>query len=158
MKIYLKQTLLLLAYHPIAYFSGMLISGIVGVILGFFIKIGFITTSRYYDPVVMTIAPLIVLFLLVFRDGCISNAFSPRFIALCAVPTFIIQHLCILHNIDGMVTTGSCAALTYALFPNQNGFSQPEYYMVMLGIQLLLHLPTILLAYYCGFRCKSKKS
>ena len=51
MRAYLKQAFLLIIYHPAAYLSGMLLSGIIGVILGALIKVDVYAASYWYDPI-----------------------------------------------------------------------------------------------------------
>lgn len=144
--------MLLFIYHPAAYLGGMLVAGIISVILGALIKIDMYAASRFYDPLLLTISPLVVFFLLVFRDGYYSDGFSPRFVALCSIPGFIAQHLCICFGYYGAVAIGSCQVLTYALFPHEQGNTAWELHLVLLGLQLLIQLPVFLLAHYCGDR------
>lgn len=149
---YLKQAFLLIVYHPAAYLGGMLVAGIIGVILGALIKIDVYAASYWYDPIFFTIAPLFIFFGLMYRDGYVTDRFSLKFVALAALPAFIAQHVCIFFDYYGAIAIGSCQVLAYALLPKEIGNSAWELHVVMLGLQLLIHLPTFFLAYYCGFR------
>ncbi len=152
LKAYAKQTLLLFLYHPVAYLGGMLISGIIGVILGAFVKIDLSVAFALYDPLLFTIAPLFIFLILLYRDGYKSDRFSPRFLALSALPTFIAQHVCIFFRYYGVMAVGSCQVVAYALMPRETGNSAWEMHLVMLGLQLLIYFPTFLSAYYCGYK------
>lgn len=149
---YLKQAFLLIIYHPAAYLGGMVVSGIIGVILGALIKIDVYAASYWYDPLFFTIAPLFIFFGLMYRDGYVTDRFSLKFVALAALPAFIAQHVCIFCGYYGVMAIGSCQVLTYALMPNQIGNSAWELHLIMLGLQLIIHLPLFFWAYYCGFR------
>ena len=151
-KPYLKQSLLLFVYHPAAYLVGMLIAGIIGVILGFFIKVDMLTAFKFYDPLLLTISPLFIFFGLIYRDGYYSDLFSLKFVALSALPSFIAQHVSILYGYYGAMTIGSCQIVTSTILPHQNGNTALELHLVLLGLQLLLQLPIFILAYYCGYR------
>ena len=150
MKAYFKQTLLLFLYHPAAYLGGMLISGIISVILGAFIKIYPSAAFSFYDPLLLTFSPLVIFFILLFRDGYYSEGFSPRFVTLCALPSFIAQHVCIAFHYYGAMAIGSCQVVTSALLPHERGNAAWELHLILLGLQLLIQLPIFLLAYYCG--------
>lgn len=152
MKSYLKQTLLLIVYHPAAYLGGMLVAGIIGMILGAFMKINHSVSFDFCDPLLFTIAPLFIFFILLYRDGYNGDSFSPRLLALSALPAFIAQHICIFFGYYGVMAIGSCQDVTYAFWPHESGNSALELHLVMLGLQLLIQLPTFLLAYYCGYR------
>jgi len=158
MKTYLKQALLLIVYHPAAYLGGMLVAGIIGVILGAFMKIDLSAAFAFYDPLLFTIAPLFIFFILLYWDGYKSDCFSPRFLALSALPTFIAQHVCIFFGYYGVMAIGSCQVVAYALMPRETGNSALEMHLVMLGLQLLIYFPTFLLAYYCGYRRGMKEA
>ena len=152
MKAYLKQALLLVIYHPAAYLGGMLVAGIIGVILGAFMKIDLSVAFAFYDPLLFTIAPLSIFFILLCRDGYKNHVFSPKFLALSALPAFIAQHVCILFGYYGVMAIGGCQIVAYALMPRETGNSALEMHLVMLGLQLLIYFPVFLLAYYCGYR------
>lgn len=149
---YLKQAALLLIYHPAAYLGGMLVAGIIGAILGAFVKIDLSAAYAIYDPLLFTISPLFIFFILLFRDGYMSDSFSPRFLTLAALPSFAAQHISIFFGYDGVMAIGSCPVMAYALMPRETGNSAWELHLVMLGLQLLIYFPTFLLAYYCGHR------
>ena len=158
MKRYLKQSVFLMLYHPASYLAGMLIAGIVSVILSACLKTTLSTAYSFFDPLMLTVSPLLIFFVFLFFDGYKSEYCSARFVFLSALPCFIVQHICILCGYHGAMAIGSCQVLTATLLPSQKGNSILEVCLVMLGLQLLLHLPTYLFAYSCGHKLRVKRN
>lgn len=70
------------------------------------------------------------------------------------IPFFILQIILILQNNYGFLLVGSVGPLTDMFFPftEETG----HFLLVQLGLQLLVYLPTYLLASYCG--CRHRKN
>ena len=156
-KTYLKQAVFVAFYHPMSYLFGMLLAGILSVILSAVMKTTLSTAYTFFDPLMLSICPLPMFFIFLFMDGYKSKGTSWRFIILSALPIFIAQHIWLLIGYDSAMIVGSCQIVTAALFPNQKGNTVLEMCLVMLGLQLLLHLPTYLFAYHCGHRYQQRK-
>ena len=156
MKSYLKNAGLIALYHPIAYLVGnMLIAIPLLLCRSFFEETDSTLIDNTIQPILLTILPLAFLFVFFWRDAYESRRFNSRMIIGATIPFFILQIILILQNDYGFLLVGSVGPLTDMLFPftEETG----HFLLVQLGLQLLIYLPTYLLASYCGYRHRLKE-
>lgn len=149
MKAYLKHTILLVLYHPISYLAGGLIAGLSSTILAAIFETNHEPIINIVQPVLITVVPLIFLFFFLQRDSYESRRFSPLMIIGSSLPFFIFQLVCILKYDYGMLFVGGVGIVARAIFPDTE--NTIHYLLVQLGLQLLIYVPTYLLASYFGY-------
>ena len=156
MKTYLKNAGLIALYHPIAYLVGELLIAIPLLIFrAFFEERDSVIIDNVVQPILFTILPLAFLFFFFYRDAYESRRFSPWMTIGATIPFFIIQIISVLNNNHGFLLVGGVGLLTEMFFPFTEKVG--HYLLVQLGLQLLVYLPTYLLASYCGYRHRAKE-
>ena len=151
MKTHLKNAGLIALYHPIAYLVGdMLIAIPLLLCRAFFEETDSTLIDNTIQPILLTILPLAFLFFFFWRDAYENRRFSPWMTIGATIPFFIVQIIAVLNNNQGFLLVGGVGPLTEMIFPFTEEVG--HYLLVQLGLQLLIYLPTYLLASYCGYR------
>lgn len=150
MKTYLKHTILFISYHPVSYLAGGLIAGLSSIILGALFETNREPIQNVVQPVLITMAPLAFLFFFLQRDAYENRRFSPLLIIGSSIPLFLVQLILVLHNQLGMTLVGGVGIVTRVFFPNTE--NPLHYALVQIGLQLLIYLPTYLLASHYGYK------
>ena len=150
MKTYLKNMILFSLYHPVSYLAGGLIAGFPGVILGAIFEANREPIENIVQPLLMTVIPLFFLFFFMQKQAYEDRRFSPLMVIGSSLPFFVVQIIYVLNKNYGMTIVGSTGIVTKVIFPNTENVT--HYLLVQIGLQLLVYLPTYLLASYVGYR------
>ena len=155
MKTYLRHTLLFSLYHPVAYLAGGLIAGFPVLILGAVFETNREPIQNIVQPILCTIIPLVFLFCFLHRYAYDNRKFSPLMIIGSSLPLFIAQLILVYNNQLGMTLVGSVGIVAGVFFPNTE--NTMHYVLVQIGLELLIYLPTYLLASFSGYRRRMKE-
>lgn len=156
MKEYLKQTLLITLYHPVSYLAGGLIAGFPSLILGAIFEADREPIQNILQPILYTLVPLVFLFFFLHRDAHENRRFSPLLVAGSSLPFFTIQLILVYYRQYGMTLVGSVGIVTPILFPNTE--NNIHYVLVQIGLQMVLYLPTYILATYIGYKRRMRET
>lgn len=155
MKSYLKHTVLFILYHPLSYLAGGLIAGITCTILSAIFETNREPIQNIVQPILITIVPLIFLVYFFQRDAYEYRRFSPLMIIGSSIPFFVFQITRILKRDLGILFVGGVGVITNALFPDTEYIE--HFVLVQIGLQLLIYLPSYLLASYVGYRRRMRE-
>ncbi len=151
MRSYLKQSGLYIVYHPPVHLVGSVMGGIFSIIIGAFLEHHREIATDIVQPLLVTFLPIVILFYIFYHEAYEKRRFEPLSIVLCAIPFFVIQHitLCI-YPYGATLINGGYFTIAELIFEKIDYLWQ--HLVVQLGLQLLIYLPTYLLASYCGYR------
>ena len=146
-----KKTFLYFAYNELAFFVGGIVGGFLG--LATHLILGNHVNRTLLYGVTGTLATCAALFLLMLRDAYEDRQFPLKTATLAILPGFILRWLLVfLRKGDpGFLLCGSASMFT-------DGETVTELMITLIGFDLLINLPTMLLGGWWGCRRQRRET
>ena len=146
-----KKTFLYFVYNELAFFSGGIIGGFLG--LATHLILGNHVDRTLLYGITGALATCAALFLLMLRDAYEERQFPLKAACLAILPGFALRWLVVfLRNGDpGFLLCGSASMFT-------DGETVTELTVTLICFDLLIHLPAMLLGGYLGYRKRQRET
>ena len=152
---------MVILYHPVSHFAGMMVGGLMSIFIGAIFERHWAVIGGVVEPLICTFFSLAILFYIFQMEAYERRSFKPWFIIATVIPFFIIQHIVVLLPDSAFWINGSCTSMAQMIFPEIQ-YPWHEYPLQLLvtqfGLQLLVYLPTYLLGSYYGYQRRIREN
>ena len=146
-----KKTFLYFIYNELAFFVGGILGGFLGLALHLIFGNHVDRTLLY--GITGTLATCAALFFLMLRDAYEERHFPLKTVCLAILPGFAFRWLLVFlrHGDPGFLLCGSASMFT-------DGETLAMLMITLIGFDLLIHLPAMLLGGYLGYRNRKRET